>query len=406
MESAAPTLRAVEECIASRSKGLAFPPVLESRFELDTRERRSQRLRAGIVPQVIAYNLFLIPDWFLIADRFWLAVTLHALVVTPWIVAAGLVVRDTSPRWLREGAAASVPVVIVLQILTTFSLTRSTEADHYQYFVLLVLMFSNMVQRCPFWYAFAASSIIVCTHAVAVLLHPDLSLAIALVAALILSTAAYLLLISGYYVERDFRRSYLKTLREHLRHAVAENTSRRDALTDLANRHMLGVRLDELWSVGDDRSSPVAVIMLDIDHFKAFNDRYGHVAGDACIKRVAACLLAELRKEDLAVRYGGEELMLILPRVEMHAATRVAERVRRAIETAGIPHEAGGRHAIVTASFGVACAPVSAVASSELIAAADAALYAAKRNGRNQVWPRLMRPAEEADVAMVVPRAG
>src|SRR5438477_592797 len=88
-------------------------------------------------------------------------------------------------------------------------LEQQFESDHYQYFVLLVLLFSNLVQRCPFWYALAASSVIVGVHAPAVLLHPDLALASALLTILILVTAAYLTLTSGYYIERDFRRGYL-----------------------------------------------------------------------------------------------------------------------------------------------------------------------------------------------------
>ena len=125
--------------------------------------------------------------------------------------------------------------------------------------------------------------------------------------------------------------------------------------------------------------------MLDIDHFKAFNDRYGHPAGDACIKRVTACALAELRgAQDLAARYGGEELILILPDATIAAAVAVAERIRRSIEALGIPHELAGANRIVTASFGAAAAPIAAVSADELVAAADAALYAAKAAGRNQ----------------------
>ena len=137
---------------------------------------------------------------------------------------------------------------------------------------------------------------------------------------------------------------------------------------------------------------PVAVIMLDIDHFKLFNDRYGHVAGDACLKRIAASVSAELRSvEELAVRYGGEELLVLLPKTEASSAIRMAERIRRSVEALAIPHEAIGAHGIVTMSCGTAAAPVSMISASELIAGADAALYAAKRNGRNQVWPPLLR---------------
>jgi diguanylate cyclase (GGDEF)-like protein len=129
-----------------------------------------------------------------------------------------------------------------------------------------------------------------------------------------------------------------------------------------------------------------------LDHFKLFNDRYGHVAGDACLKRIAACVSAELRNvDDLAVRYGGEELLVLLPKTEASSAIRIAERIRRSVEALAIPHEAIGAYGIVTMSCGTAAAPVSMISASELVAAEDAALYAAKRNGRNQVWPSFLR---------------
>jgi diguanylate cyclase (GGDEF)-like protein len=137
--------------------------------------------------------------------------------------------------------------------------------------------------------------------------------------------------------------------------------------------------------------------MIDFDHFKLFNDRYGHAGGDICLKRIAACVNAELRSgEDLAVRYGGEELLVLLPGTEASEVMRIAERIRCLIEALGIAHEAVGANNVVTVSCGVAAAPPSTVSALELIAAADAALYAAKRNGRNQVWPRLTRDRDAA----------
>jgi diguanylate cyclase (GGDEF)-like protein len=219
-----------------------------------------------------------------------------------------------------------------------------------------------------------------------------------------LVVAAYLTLISNYYLERDFRRNYLHSLRDRLLHAETDRASRHDGLTDLANRHLLNKRLDELWAKGDDAASPVAAIMLDIDHFKAFNDRYGHIAGDACLKRVAACTSAELRgDDDLAVRYGGEELMALLPKTDIARAVQVAEQIRRSIEALGIPHADSEAHGVVTASFGVAAGPVSTMSAAEIITAADAGLYAAKRGGRNRVWPPLPRANDrKASLASVV----
>jgi diguanylate cyclase (GGDEF)-like protein len=390
-----PTLSAVEAFIASRRRNLSFPDWRARALEADTRARRAQRLRRSIPTILLTYNLYLVPDYLLVPDQFMLAVLLHALVVSPLIIATAWLMRDDSPRLLREGAAAAIPLMMVAQILVTFWLTRSPDADHYQYFVLLVLLFTNTVQRLPFRFAVTVSCLIIAAHAAAVLLSGHLSGAAILIAMLGLCVAAYLTLVSNYYLERDARRAYLHTLRDRLRHAEVEIAARYDALTDLANRHYLGTRLEELWRRHDGPDARVAMVMLDIDHFKPFNDRYGHLAGDACIKRVSTCVRAVLRGgDDLAVRYGGEELLVVLPGLDEAEAARIAERIRRAVEALAIPHEALGPHGRVTVSCGAASGPVSAITADEMIAAADAALYAAKRNGRNQVWPPLIRAHE------------
>jgi diguanylate cyclase (GGDEF)-like protein len=398
MDNTPLTLDAVERFIAARHRGLAFPPWLERQLEHDTRRRRAQRLRAAVPTIAVIYNLFLLPDWLLVGDVITVALILHFAVVTPWIVLTGWLTKDDSPKLLRESLAGSIPVAIVLQILVSFVLTSSPDAGHYQYFVLLVLLFTNTIQRLPFRYAVVVSSTILAAHALAVIGSGHMSGPVALVAMTTLAVSAYLTLVSNYYLERDGRRAYLHGLRDRLRHAEAEAVSRRDALTDLANRHFLTERLTEIWQMTDEGVSPVAMIMLDVDHFKLFNDRYGHVLGDACLKRVAASITTELRSgDDLAVRYGGEELLVLLPKSDTSDAIRIAERIRRSVEALGIPHAALGARGVVTVSCGAAAAPVSTISAQELIAAADAALYAAKRNGRNQVWPQLLHEADLHD---------
>jgi diguanylate cyclase (GGDEF)-like protein len=199
---------------------------------------------------------------------------------------------------------------------------------------------------------------------------------------------AYITLVANYTMERDLRRSYLYSLRDRLRHAKADAASRRDPLTGLANRLHLDAELARLWSQPEFKGSPVSIVMIDIDYFKRLNDRYGHGAGDICLKRVAAKLVAEVREAGhLAVRYGGEEFLLLLPHIQMMDAVRLAERIRRTIENAAIPNDGSGLRGVVTASFGIAASSVSDLSPAELIAAADQALYAAKAKGRNQVWP-------------------
>lgn len=401
------TLDILEAFMARRKRGLTFPLPIEQQFESDTAASRCQRLVTGILVSAVIYNLFLIGDWLLMPDVFWLAVALHFGLVTPWmLIAAWLISKRPSP-FIRESLAASLPLVIILQIDYGFATTASELAAHYQYVVIPTLLYANVsLHRLAFPFARAITGIIVLCHAALVLTIAHLATPVAVMVLVSLVACAYITLVANYQMERDLRRAYLYSLRDRLRHAQADAASRRDALTGLANRHHLDEELRKLWAMPEDDVSPVSVVLVDIDHFKPLNDRYGHASGDLCLKRVAAILTAELRgTSDHAVRFGGEEFLLLLPKMQLANAMRVADRARRAIEAAAIPNEGVGLRGAVTASFGVASSSVMDLNATELIAAADSALYAAKRKGRNQVWPP---PADtvEAVATVVAIRSG
>jgi diguanylate cyclase (GGDEF)-like protein len=182
-------------------------------------------------------------------------------------------------------------------------------------------------------------------------------------------------------VELASRESELRAANERLR-ALATM----DSLTGLANRRQLDLKLTIEWQLAIELQHPIALLMVDIDHFKPFNDHYGHPEGDFCLRRVGKTLSAAIRKDtDLAVRYGGEEFVLLLPGADASEAVDVAERLRRAVEELRIAH-AAAPSGHVTISVGVAALiPAARQAAERLIETADAALYAAKRCGRNAV---------------------
>jgi diguanylate cyclase (GGDEF)-like protein len=160
-----------------------------------------------------------------------------------------------------------------------------------------------------------------------------------------------------------------------------------DGLTGIANRRRFDAELEREWRRGSRSRSPLSLVLVDIDCFKAFNDRYGHLAGDGCLRRVAAELAAvPHRAADLAARYGGEEFALILPDLDPAGAARLGEAARARIEALAIPHDASTASPVVTASAGVATHyPCNGGSPQALVAAADRALYLAKRQGRNRV---------------------
>jgi diguanylate cyclase (GGDEF)-like protein len=160
-----------------------------------------------------------------------------------------------------------------------------------------------------------------------------------------------------------------------------------DGLTGLANRFALNeaIEREQLRALRDGR--PLSLLLLDIDFFKLFNDRYGHLLGDDCLRRVAREIEARVRQPtDLAARYGGEEFVVLLPNTTRPGALLIAERIRRAVHELAIPHESAPLRR-VTVSVGIATSTGLADDAGDdgLLAAADAALYASKQNGRNMV---------------------
>jgi diguanylate cyclase (GGDEF)-like protein len=159
-----------------------------------------------------------------------------------------------------------------------------------------------------------------------------------------------------------------------------------DYATGLANRFNFDRKLAFEWQSAALQQNSVALMMVDIDHFKLYNDHYGHLAGDDCLRRIANILAdASLRSSDLVARYGGEEFAVILPRVSVQGAITLAERVRQLVADAQISHMPY-TPGIVTVSIGVAALMPSTIGDeTNLIQFADRALYSAKRAGRNRV---------------------
>jgi diguanylate cyclase (GGDEF)-like protein len=164
-------------------------------------------------------------------------------------------------------------------------------------------------------------------------------------------------------------------LRERLR-----SQALRDPMTGLYNRRFLEEMLGRLCLDAERRKTPIAAIMIDLDHFKRLNDQHGHAAGDAVLRDVAAAILSCLRTSDIACRYGGEELAILLPDCPMALALGKAEQIRTRIM-----EMTGSAGLAATASLGVAAVPESAAGPTDLLPNADAALYRAKQEGRDRV---------------------
>ncbi len=162
-----------------------------------------------------------------------------------------------------------------------------------------------------------------------------------------------------------------------------------DALTDIPNRRRYDESLASEWARAKRDRTPLSLIMIDIDHFKEYNDYYGHGAGDVCLQRVATELVeGVVRPGDVVARYGGEEFVVILPDTDKDAAGQIAERLRESIEKLNLAHAYSGTKSVITISAGVATQTElgECFSSRMLHDSADKALYMAKAGGRNRVY--------------------
>jgi diguanylate cyclase (GGDEF)-like protein len=210
---------------------------------------------------------------------------------------------------------------------------------------------------------------------------------------------AIILLVSSYFVikfrklskklESDVRQrtQELHDTNELLRKVNAElaKISMVDKLTAIYNRRFFDTAFQNIWEISKRERQPLALIMIDIDSFKLFNDTYGHLSGDQCLESVATAIKSVIRRPgDLVARFGGEEFIVLLLNTSEEGAAKVAENIRKKVENLEIKNEAVG--SVITVSLGVAAViPNDDMRPDELINGADIALYQAKKEGRNRV---------------------
>ena len=380
---------------------MRFPAALEQQFLNNGAPARLRYLVISGILSLFVFNGFLWADYLMAADVFELAVKIRLGLFTPLAIALlllGWFARDwvlrTVPPMLVECLVLVSGVFSAACVAYILAATRSPTGQYYHVGLMVVVIYANIVQRLRFWYALACSVAILAMHIGGVLMVPAFNErlilpVISMVGATVVST-----LMANYAMERDERKRYLLVLRQKQLlqdldevHHCLQNLARVDVLTGAYNRRHLQEYLRQTWQRAQHGQGEVAVIMLDVDHFKKYNDRYGHPAGDRCLVQVAEVMQACLRRPgDLVARYGGEEFIAVLPQTSAELAQQAAERIRLAVQALQVRHESSDTAAVVTVSVGVAGAQaIQGKTESDLIAAADAALYQAKHAGRNRV---------------------
>lgn len=384
---------------------MTFPPEVERHFERDMGLARLRHFLISGAISVLNYNFFLLVDWLLIPDVLDMAALLRLGLFTPLCcltIWAGWRYRGfwlSLPSWSIEVVVALHGVVAALTVAFLLNLSSSPLGYAYHAGYVIILVYGNVVQRLRFTWAVPFTLAIILVHAITLWRDDGYPPAVRLpMLVFVLSVAGYTLM-TNRRLEHEERQRYLASLRAqalrdqlHSSHAQLEMASRTDALTGAANRHGLEHHLAGLrrrsWLAGES----LAMLVLDVDHFKAFNDRYGHPAGDETLRWVAQVLREQVQvlvplaggdQAPLVARWGGEEFVVVVPGLRDAEALALGDALVAQVRALAIRHERAPDRGCVTVSVGVAVWSAAALETlDDVMARADAALYLAKRRGR------------------------
>lgn len=381
--------------LETRPSTLAFSPMLEEYYRSSIARRRRRSMVTAIVIGLVILAAFVIHRAFFtgagdpVVFHRWLS-TMAAIAVIAFLT---LIVSTTtrSHRVIDRVTVAAMIAVGVL-VATSFRIETGPAATIGIYCAVMVPIATTNLAALHFRQALLAITVSDVIYASALLTMPTLDPVVHLPALLLVLSVSAMTLWGSWRDDRSHRSLFLFMTRERLIaersvHEAAElrEMTTLDPLTGIPNRRAFEERLAAAFAKrGED---PIVLAMIDIDHFKAFNDAHGHLEGDRALVAVARALAGELRGEgDLVARLGGEEFAVMAPGPDHHDAIALLERLRRAVEKLAIPHGAAGEQgAVVTVSLG--CVVVEAGSQTtrrDALERADRALYAAKHAGRNR----------------------
>ncbi len=397
-------LPVIDQALAEAGLSARIPVPLWGLYAAHQRAAYRRQNRMVVMILIAIFDLFWFMQWQSAPELVPLSGVLRLMVATPLALAFLLLDwRDRLGRFyepLLVAQAAACGLISAVLCVRTTSLTTLSDIRA----TTLVLLSTGLSLRLTPPAVLANAALCATAFIASVLLSPVIPAQER--GSLVINELAIAALCWGFNVmlERRDRSLFLLRASDQIRRneVTAQNRGLRresetDALTGCANRRGFDRRLQAAWADSRHAGAPLGLIMMDIDHFKLFNDHYGHQSGDDCLARVAATAAAQLRADDLLARYGGEEFAVIMEDAPLAVVAAAAERIRVAVEALALPHGGLGQGAIVSLSLGAACVkPIHPAAPQSLIEEADQRLYEAKRSGRNRVAPWAETPPDGA----------
>jgi diguanylate cyclase (GGDEF)-like protein len=358
---------------------LKFDGVLESEFQAFYTEGHLVRVRLAAYMVIVLFLAFVVIDLTTLPPEvsYWTARIRLFVLLPPFLLLLYVSYRPSLRGYVRRtvyfvSLVAGLGTTLVIGVAYKLGTQIPYEG------ILLVALFIYLIACLQWRRALVANLLTLVSFIAMELLYQKDSQA--LVYEIIFMCAANAVgAYGGYFLEHSARTMFLIN---NLLNELAEI----DGLTGLSNRRTLNVHLDRIWRQAVRDKQAVAIAMIDVDHFKKYNDRYGHAQGDAALRAVADVIAHHARRPlDITARYGGEEFAVVWFHPSALELPRMANVITKSVANLGMPH-ADSEFGTVTISVGVALmTPVAGQSSTELLKAADAALYDAKHQGRNRV---------------------
>ncbi|HEY8537406.1 MAG TPA: diguanylate cyclase [Steroidobacteraceae bacterium] len=359
---------------------LRFTPPLETEFRRAFREDCRPALQRNLwIAVVFVVGFSWLTHMVLEPEVNRLLDTIRFVVFTP-LIALGLFLVHSKWYSRAYSIASTIGAPIFGCGVTVIAVIAAMHGVNLIASVVLVTIYIYFMLGMLFYHALAGALIVFASYLITASVY-GLSSAVMLVDAGVLVFTNVIGATVCYTLERANRMNFLE---ERLLKEVAS----RDGLTGINNRRVFDEHLARIWPQAIREQVPLSLLLIDIDHFKAYNDCYGHQMGDECLRRVAACLLRSARRPlDVTARYGGEEFAIVLYDARRERIEEVARHIQAGIEALAIEHAASPLPSKrVTVSIGAACVePASGRSHYGFIQLADEALYAAKARGRDKV---------------------
>jgi diguanylate cyclase (GGDEF)-like protein len=373
-----------------------FAPQMEAAFQQARLPKRIARFQESILLGCFLYNIFLFPDYQCMQPQFALCLWVRLGICTPLAVLFLLAITRAG-RALREFIFAFAAIPPTIGVIYLYNYTARMQGCAVAVVVLMMLFAINAL-RPDFRYACFFTPLLTFGYSIYLAATPLLDKPIAGLYIAIAWAVAGLSLLSCYRLEVDERIAYLLHLRIEEQNATLERVNEEltqisliDPLTGIPNRRAFNNEFRGVWDLSLCKAQSLAVLMIDLDHFKVINDVHGHEYGDIALCVVAHTMADALRAEcDMLARYGGEEFIALLPNQTLESAQNIAQRLCDTVRLAPLPLGKMGAKVQVTISIGVAAVlPTQNTRAADLLRAADVSLYKAKANGRDCIHPAL-----------------